>query len=587
VPSRSAERDFAAALEHHRAGRLAEAERGYRDILQRQPQHADSLNLLGVIALQTGNLEAAFTLVQRAVALRPDAAVCRNNLGQILERLGRDDEAVRCYEAALALDASYAEAHNNLGLALARRDRLAEAGAHYEKAIALEPRYAEPLTNRGNLLKDCGEIDAAIASYRRAVELRPDLSALHSNLLLALHYHPGYSPADLQREHAAWAERHVAPLVMTRRPHDNSRDPERRLRVGYVSPDFREHPVARFVLPLFREHDRKQVEVYAYSDVATPDPTTNLLRNRVDRWRDVAGVGNDELANAIRADGIDVLVDLAAHSGGNRLLTFARKPAPVQVTYLAYCSTTGVDAIDYRVTDRFLDPPGEWNGYTEASLHLPNCYWCYSEPQVRPATARAAGPPAFGCLNNFAKVSDLTLELWARLLLRVPEARLLVYARTDFHRDRVRRALREAGVDEARAAFVGRQSLADYLLTYREIDVALDPHPYCGGTTSCDALWMGVPVVSLAGRTAVSRAGATLLANVGLEQLVARSEEQYVELAAALIRDPERLAALRAELRARVEASPLMDAPQFARDFEALLRSAWRAWCERGASARS
>jgi predicted O-linked N-acetylglucosamine transferase (SPINDLY family) len=579
----SAERAFAVALDHHRAGRLAEAERGYRDILQRQPQHADSLNLLGVIALQTGNLEAALTLVQRAVALRPDAAVCRNNLGQILERLGRDDEAARCYEAALELDPSYAEPHNNLGLALARRDRLAEADAHYEKAIALDPQYAEPQTNRGNLLKDRGEIDAAIACYRRAVELRPDLSALHSNLLLALHYHPGCSPADLKREHAAWAERHVAPLAAGRRPHENGRDPERRLRVGYVSPDFREHAVARFVLPLFRQHDRKQVEVYAYSDVAKPDPTTNVLRNRVDRWRDVAALGNAELAQMIRADGIDVLVDLAAHSGSNRLLMFSRKPAPVQVTYLAYCSTTGVDAIDYRVTDRFLDPPGEWSGYTEASLQLPQCYWCYSEPQVRPATARAAGPLTFGCLNNFAKVSDATLELWMRLLLQVPEARLLLYARTEFHRDRVRHALRSAGVDEARAAFVGRQSLADYLLTYREIDVALDPHPYGGGTTSCDALWMGVPVVSLAGRTAVSRAGATLLANVGLERFVARSAEQYVGLAAALIRDAAGLAALRAELRARVESSPLMDAPQFARDFEAQLRAAWRAWCERQA----
>jgi protein O-GlcNAc transferase len=576
----SAERAFAAALEHHRAGRLAEAERGYRDILQRQPQHADSLNLLGVIALQTGNLEAALALVQRAVALRPDAAVCRNNLGQILERLGRDDEAVRCYETALELDAGYAEAHNNWGLALARRDRLAEADAHYEQAIALDPTYAEPQTNRGNLLKDRGEIDAAIACYRRAIELRPDLSALHSNLLLALHYHPGCSPADLQREHGAWAERHVAPLAAARRPHENSRDPERRLRVGYVSPDFREHPVARFVLPLFREHDRKQVEVYAYSDVAQVDPTTNLLRNRVDRWRDVATLGNDELARTIRADGIDVLVDLAAHSGGNRLLLFARKPAPVQVTYLAYAGgTTGVDAIDYRITDRVLDPPEEQSPYTESALHLPNGYWCYSEPQVRPAPTRAEGPPTFGCLNTFAKVSDVTLELWMRLMQAVPDARLLLYARTDFHRDRVRRAMRTAGVDERRAAFVGRQSLADYLLTYREIDVALDPHPYGGGTTSCDALWMGVPVVTLAGRTGVSRAGATLLANVGLEQLVARSAEQYIELAAGLIRDANGLAALRAELRGRVEASALMDAPQFARDFEALLRSAWREWC--------
>lgn len=575
------EQAFSRALEHHRAGRLAAAERGYREILQRDPQHADSLHLLGVIALQTGNLAAALELVQRAVALRPDAAVCRNNLGQVFERLQRDGDAARCYEAAIELDPGYAEPHNNLGGVLARLDRLAEAGAFFLKAIEIDPTYAEPHTNRGNLLKDCGELDAAIACYRRAAELRPDLSALHSNLLLALHYHPAYSPADLEREHRAWAERHVTPLAAARRPHENAPDPERPLRVGYVSPDFREHPVARFVLPLFREHDRRNFEVFAYSDATTEDAVTASLRQHVDVWRDVALFGDGPLADAVRADGIDVLVDLAAHSGRNRLLAFARKPAPVQVTYLAYCSTTGVDAIDYRITDRFLDPPEERAHYVETSIRLPHCYWCYSAPPVtRPATARREGPPTFGCLNNFAKVSDVTLALWTRLLRRAPETRLLLYARTDLHRERVRRALRAAHVDEARAEFVGRQSLADYLDTYRSIDVALDPYPYGGGTTTCDALWMGVPVVSLAGRTAVSRAGSTLLAHAGLAHLVARSEEQYVELAAGLMGDARGLAALRRELRARVEASLVMDTAQFTRDFEAAIRSAWRAWCD-------
>jgi protein O-GlcNAc transferase len=582
MPEQSADQLFALALEQHRAGRLAEAERRYRAILQREPQHADSLHMLGVIALQTRNLASALELVQRAAALRPDAAGCRNTLGQILERLGREDEAVRCYEAAIELDPSDPEAYNNLGYLRARQDRLPDAEALYRKAIELYPDYAEPHTNRGNLHKDLGELDAAIASYRRAVELRPDLSALHSNLLLTLHYHPVQSPADLEREHRAWAERHVAPLAVARRPHENSREPDRRLRIGYVSPDFREHSVARFVLPLFREHDRGQVEVFAYSDVTRQDPVTHVLRDHVDQWRDVTTLRDQQLADRVRADQIDILVDLAAHSGHNRLLAFARKPAPVQVTYLAYCSTTGVDAIDYRVTDRFLDPPREPRHYTETSIYLPRCYWCYSAPPLggRPPTERIEGPPTFGCLNNFAKVSDVTLGLWMRLLQRVPEARLLVYARTEAHRGRVQRALRGAGVDESRAAFVGRQSLAAYLQTYREIDVALDPFPYGGGTTTCDALWMGVPVVSLAGRTAVSRAGATLLANVGLEHLVARSEEQYIELAAGLIGDATGLAELRAGLRERIEASPVMDAPQLARDLEAAFRTAWRAWCE-------
>ena len=584
MPEKSVDQAFALALEHHRAGRLGEAEKEYRDILRRAPQHADSLNLLAVIGLQTGNLEAALVLVQQAVALRPDAAVCRNTLGQVLERLGRDDEAAGCYEAAIELDPSYAEAHNNLGVLRARRDLLEAAEALYRKAIELDANYAGPHTNLGNLLKDRGELDAAIGCHRRAIEIRPDMSQLHSNLLLTLHYHPDYSPADLKREHLAWAERHVAPLERVRRPHENSTDPDRRLRIGYVSPDFREHPVARFMLPLLQQHDRQQVEVFAYSDVASPDPVTGLVRRHVDHWRDVATLGDAQLAEAVRADGIDVLVDLAAHSGHNRMLTFARKPAPVQVTYLAYCSTTGVDAIDYRITDRFLDPPGEEGHYTETSMHLPHCYWCYSAPPLgRASMDHRAGPPTFGCLNNYAKVTDATLTLWARVLRRVPEAQLLLYARTLAHRDRVHRALREAGVDESRAVFVGRQSLALYLETYRDIDVALDPYPYGGGTTTCDALWMGVPVVSLAGRTAVSRAGSTLLSNVGLEHLVARSDEQYVERAAELIRDQGGLAELRRGLRDRLEASPVMNARQFGRDFEAALRTAWRAWCVRRA----
>jgi protein O-GlcNAc transferase len=586
----SADQAFALALQHHRAGRLAEAERGYREILQSEPRHADSLHLLGVIALQSGDFTSALSLVQRAVALRPDAAVCRNSLGHVLDRLGRYDEAARCYEAAIELDPGYAEAYNNLGYVLARQDRQTDADVFYGKAIDLNPEYAEPHTNRGNLLKDRGELDAAIACYRRAIELRPDLSALHSNLLLTLHYHPDYSPADLLREHRAWAERHVAPLVAARRPHENVPEPDRRLRVGYVSPDFREHPVARFVLPLFRERDRRQVEVVAYSDVMTPDSVTRLVRDHVDGWRDVATLGDEKLAEVVRADGIDILVDLAAHSGHNRLLTFARKPAPVQVTYLAYCSTTGVDAIDYRLTDRFLDPPEERGDYTETSIHLPHCYWCYSAPPLPDsrlaATDRRTGPPTFGCLNNFAKVSDVTLELWAQVLRHVPGARLLVYARTDLHRDRVRRALREAGVEEPRAAFVGHQPLADYLETYRLIDVALDPYPYGGGTTTCDALWMGVPVVSLAGRTAVSRAGSTLLANVGLERLVARTPDQYVERAAGLMRDAPGLVGLRRELRERLESSPVMNARQFARDVEAAFRTVWRAWCANRAVVR-
>ena len=579
------ERSFAQALAHHRAGRLAEAERGYRGILERSPDHCDALHLLGVIAFQAGHLHDALALIGRAAALRPDAAPCRNNLGLVLERLGRDDDAEAAYRKAIELDPDYAEPLNNLGHLLMRRNDTAAAEECLRRAIRLDPNYAEPHTNLGNLLKDRGELDEAITSYRRAVELRPDLSWLHSNLLLTLHYHPDYSPADLAREHRLWAERHVAPLAALRRPHQNEPRPDRRLRIGYVSPDFREHSVARFMLPLLAAHDRAAFEIYAYADVGRPDDVTAEVRTRVDHWRDTYALSDAAVAEAVRNDGIDVLVDLAVHSGRNRLLVFARKPAPVQVTWLGYCSTTGVDAIDYRLTDRFLDPEGsDLSHYVEQSIRLPDCYWCYSAPRLaaaeRPPIERLPGPPTFGCLNNFAKVTGFTLRLWAKILQRVPDARLLLFAPAEARR-RVVETLSGAGIEAARVELVGRQPFAKYLATYRQIDVALDPFPFGGGTTTCDALWMGVPVVTLTGSTAVSRGGSSLLANAGLSSLIARTEQEYVDIAFRLMIDREHVVGDRRALRSRCESSPVMDLPRFVRHLEDAYRTMWRAWCER------
>jgi len=577
----SIEQIFASALQQHQRGRLAEAERGYREILQRDPSHSDALHFLGVVAFQTGNLEPALELVRRSVAMRPDWPIYQNNLGQVLERLGRNDEAASAYTTAIDLDPSYAEAFNNLGRILEKQDLASQAEAHYRKAIRLDPGYAEPHTNLGNVLKDRGELDAAIASYRRAIELSPGQSALHSNLLLTLHYHPDYSPADLAREHREWAGRHVAPLTAARRPHPNDPAPKRRLKIGYVSPDFREHAVSRFIVPVLAQHDRNEFEVFAYADVTRPDEVSDTIRTLVDHWEVTEALSDAQLAEAVRRDRIDILVDLAAHSGKNRLLAFARKPAPVQVTWLAYCSTTGVDAIDYRLTDRFLDPPGtDLSCYTERSVYLPDSYWCYQAPGHEIPNNRRAGPPTFGCLNNFAKVTKPTLDLWMDLLQRVPEAQLLLYAPPGSHRERITAAMQAAGPAPERLRFVPRQSFEDYLQTYRDIDVALDPFPYGGGTTTCDALWMGVPVVSLAGATAVSRAGSSLLSNAGLEHLVARSPKDYLVIAASTLRDTESLARMRRELRSRIVESPIMAARDFTRNLETAFRAMWCSWCE-------
>ena len=584
--SLSADQAFAAALQHHQAGQLAQAEQGYRQVLTVDGNHADAIHFLGVIAMQTGNLEAALQLVERSIELRPDGSVYHNNLGQILSRLGRSEDAEHAYSKAIELDSEYAEAFNNLGCLQQGRGDLQVAEQTLREAIRINPKYAEPHTNLGNLHKDRGELDEAIESYRRAVAMNPGQSFVHSNLLLTLHYHPDYSPADLKREHDAWAARHVAPLALIRHQAENDSTPDRRLKIGYVSADFREHAVARFMLPVLDMHDRDAFEIYAYADVARPDAVTQLLHSLVAEWRDISSLDDTGLASLVRQDGIDILVDLSAHSGRNRLLAFALKPAPVQITWLAYCSTTGVDAIDYRLTDPWLDPAGtDLSNYSEQSVYLPHCYWCYSRPTLPASThQRRLEPeraPVFGCLNNFAKVTKPVLELWATVLQRVPEAQLIIHAAEGSHRERALETMRSRGIDERRLEFISRQSMSEYFDTWRRIDVALDPFPWCGGTTTCDALWMGVPVVTLAGSTAVSRAGQSLLTNIGLERLVAHTPKQYVDIAVDLIENNADLEKLHDELRGMLEASPIMDSQMFTRDLEACYRGVWKIWCDK------
>jgi predicted O-linked N-acetylglucosamine transferase (SPINDLY family) len=373
-------------------------------------------------------------------------------------------------------------------------------------------------------------------------------------------------------------------LASLQRPHTNDCSPDRRLRIGYVSPDFRSHPVGTFLLPLLESHDHQGFEIFCYSSVRVPDAITARCRAQADVWRDALGMSDEQLAGAIRDDRIDVLVDLTMHMADNRLLVFARKPAPVQVTYLAYCGTTGLAAMDYRLTDPYLDPPGRDEPfYCERSVRLPETYWCYrpvietSPAETLPASG--TGQIVFGSLNNFCKVSDASLAAWSRLLQAVPGSRLLLHAHAGSHRQRVCTLLAGQGVAAERLELIDFLPAGDYFDVYRRIDVALDPFPYGGGTTTCDALWMGVPVVSLAGATAVGRGGLSILSNVGLPDLVARDPGEYVEIAARLAGDLPRLRELRAALRDRMRKSPLMDAPRFARNVEAAYRRMWKEWC--------
>ena len=555
-----------------------------RQALASTPDSPEILVLLGNLLMVRGELAEAADCYRRALVLQPDRAEVHSNLGSALRSQGDLSAALACYRRALAMRPDAAEIHNNMGNALQQMGDLDAAIGCYQMAISLRPDFAEARNNLGKVYDDQGQLEQAIECYREAVRHQPQSARIHSNLLYALHFHPGSTPKSLYEEHRRWNELHANPLAGIWRPHANERSPERALRIGYLSPDFREHPVGRFLLPLLASHDPARYPIFCYASQVHDDAFTQRLRVHAEGWRNVFGLDDDQLAEQIRADGIDILVDLTMHMAGNRLLVFARKPAPVQVAYLAYCSTTGLDAMDYRLTSRDLDPP-DFNDawYRERSVRLPETYWCYEPGLATPAVgdlpALRRGAITFGCLNNFCKVTETTLETWSRLMGIVDGSRLLLHCPVGSARERVRRYFVMGGITSERLVFVDFAPLAQYFERYREIDIALDPFPYGGGTTTCDALWMGVPVVSLAGSTEVSRSGIELLSKVGLAELAVATTEQYVQTAADLALNLARLKELRMSLRQRMAKSPLMDGPGFARDVEAAYREMWRRWC--------
>jgi predicted O-linked N-acetylglucosamine transferase (SPINDLY family) len=531
-----------------------------------------------------GNAVAYF---QEALRQRPNDPEAYYRLGVALDKQYRGIEAVLCLRQAVRLKLDFADAHKALGDALrAHLDTpVDEAISCYRTAIHLKPEDAEAHHMLGRTLKELGLLDEAVSALRRACQLRPDSAEFHSSLLYCLHYHPDTNPGFLVEEHERWNRLHAEPLTALSQPHANDPDPNRRLRIGYVSPYFRNHSVGRFLLPLVEAHDRRQFEVYCYTSMRGNDEVTTRFRSHADGWHEIYGMSDEDLADLIRQDRIDILLDLDAHTATNRLLAFARKPAPVQVTYLAYCSTTGMRVMDYRITDPFLDPVEQPARYPEASVWLPETYWCYQPmpdlPPVEALPALASGCLTFGCLNNFWKVTVPTLTVWRDLLQAVPGSRLLLHARPGSHQDRVRAFFAERGIDAGRIEFAGVLPPVRFFALYGQIDIGLDPFPFPGGTTTCDALWMGVPVISLAGRTSVSRGGVSILSNVGLPELIARTPGEYKRIALDLAADLPRLAALRAGLRERMQCSPLMDAPRFVQNMETAFRSMWRRWCDK------
>ena len=578
--------DYATALYnlagvHLHRGELPQAAACYQRLLARSPDDAGAQHGLGKAWLRLGRLDEAAAALQRALTLRPGVPEVHIDLANALLNLGRVDDAVAACREALALKPDSADAHLTLGIAFYRQGRLAESTASCQQAIALRPDHAESWVNLANGYQRPGGLHQAVASLRRALELDPDFAAAHSALLVTLQYLPDCTPAQRFAEHRRFAARFEAPLRHTWSGHPNPKDPGRRLRIGYLSPDFRRHSVASFIEPVLARHDRAQVEIHAYYNHPRRDEVTARLAALADHWTPCRELSDEALAARIRADGIDILVDLAGHTNENRLLVLARRPAPVQVTYLGYPATTGLDAVDYRLCTADTDPPGEEAWHSERLYRLPHTLWCYRPPDEQPpqATLRP-GTITFASLNNPAKISPERLGLWAEILRAVPGSRLLITnAAADTLQAVLHAQLTARGIAPERVRCHGRLPAADYRRLLGEIDIALDPFPYAGTTTTCETLWAGIPVVTQRGESSAARSGHALLTAVGLAELAAVDDADYVRIAVALARDGERRDALRRELPARFAASPLRDEAGFARDLEAAYRDMWRRWC--------
>lgn len=582
-------RDFAEAHNNlgnalQDSGQLDEAMVCYQQALALKPDFPEAHNNLGNALWGKGQFDQALACCERALALNPDLPDAHNNMGNTMRDKGQFDQAIACYQRAIAVKPDYPEAHNNLGNALKDIGQFDEAIECYQRAVAFKPNYSEAHNNLGNALKNKGQLDEAIDSYRRAMDLNPNFVGAYDNLLFALHCHPASDPQSLFAEAQRWNRKHAEPLQRYVQPHSNDRNPNRRLRIGYVSPDFRGHPVGRFILPLLTAHNHDAFRTFCYAQVAAPDTLTAKLQAEADVWRSIVGLSDEQAAEMIRQDQIDILVDLAAHTAKNRLLIFARKPAPVQVTFLGYPGTTGLETIDYRITDALADPPGQTERYhTEQLIRLPQTAWCFAPTDSLPVSPRRNGPITFGCFNNFAKVTEPMLRCWSKILQAVPRSRLLLKASTlgcDSVRHQVLQILNASGIDPNRVELRGFEAThTGHMALYEQIDIALDTFPYHGTTTTCEAVWMGVPVVSLAGATHVSRVGVSLLSSIGLPELVADNPEQYIQIASDLANNLPRLNELRSTLRQRMQASPLMDTKSYAQDIEAAYRTIWRNWC--------
>jgi len=572
--------------------RLDEAVECYQKAIKLKPDCVETYNILGKVLKDQGKLSEAISCFKEALRLNPDdAELYYYNMGVTFQHKRELDEAIACYKAALKLKPDHVEAHNNLGNVFRDQGKLSQAVSCFKEALRLEPDCAEVYNNLGRAFSDMGRVSQTIECFQKALQLNPNSAVLHSNLLFSLHYHTPVDPAWLFSQHQQWDRQHASPFVAGIKQFTNTRTLNRRLRIGYVSPDFRVHSVGYFIEPILASHDPSAFEIFCYSNVSRPDSITNRLKGLVSHWQDIVGMSDKQAAGLIRNDKIDILVDLAGHTGMNRMLLFARKPAPIQVTYLGYPNTTGLATMDCRVTDSWADPPNQTEHlHTEELIRLKHGFLCYKPPEESPAVAdlpaRKLGRITFGSFNALQKINQDVVSVWSKILTSVANARLILKSKAfsdHSTQERLRSMFAKNGVSDKQVNFFGHtKSIAEHFEMYNSIDIGLDTFPYNGTTTTCEAMWMGVPVITLAGEAHVSRVGVSLLSNIGLAELIAESTEGYVKKAVQLANDPDRLQYLRSNLQPIIAQSSLLDARGFTRSLEKAYRKMWHRWCNQG-----
>lgn len=565
--------------------RLAEAEACFRKALDCNPEFAEACNNLGNVLASKTSFDDAWTYYFRAIRIRPDYAEAYNNLGNLCHQQEHWDQAQDYYSRALQLDPGHYKALNNMGSTLQRKGMISEAIRCFNQALSIQPDFAETHANLANALVEAGQIESALHHYLKAIRMVPDNSAFNSNLLLAMQYSTDIGLSEMFVSATRFWNRRTQSM-MKRNLHFEQPKGDKRIRVGFVSPDFRRHSVSFSFMPFLKALDRTRIRVHCYGEIKRSDDVTRQIEGLVDHFYYTNGLSDRSVADSILSDGIDILVDLAGHTGGNRLPVFALKPAPIQITWLGYPATTGLSQVDYRITDAVADPPGLTERFhSERLIRLPEGFLCYDPLDPAPAVGQLpclnSDRITFGSFNNLPKINPGVIHLWSRMLQSVRGSQLVLKSRQLVDRSvcmQVMEQFNQQGIESERIQMFGRTaSTAEHLALYNRIDIAVDTFPYNGTTTTCEALWMGVPVISLCGDRHAARVGASILTCIGLPELIARNPEAFVNIGIDLAADTRRLLHMRTTLRKRLQNSLLCNAGRFAENmltvFQSLVQS--------------